>query len=148
MISGFEPDFWHWWVLGLGLLVLEVFVPGTFFLWMSISSAIVGALMLAIPGLSLEWQLMIFTVLSLTSVISWKVYFSKHPEPNDQPTLNRRGEQYIGRVFTLDEAIVNGVGHIRVDDTMWRIEGADCEEGNRVRVTGVNGVNLKVEPEA
>ncbi|HHO67888.1 MAG TPA: NfeD family protein, partial [Gammaproteobacteria bacterium] len=67
-------------------------------------------------------------------------------EDTDQPTLNRRGEQYIGRVFTLETPLVNGMGKIRIDDTTWKIEGPDCEPGTRIRVTGVDGTILKVEP--
>jgi membrane protein implicated in regulation of membrane protease activity len=50
-------------------------------------------------------------------------------------------------VFTLSEAIVNGTGKIHVDDTMWKVDGADLPEGTQVRVTGVAGTVLTVEPE-
>ena len=33
---------WHWWILAVALVVLEAFAPGTFFLWMGISAAVVG----------------------------------------------------------------------------------------------------------
>jgi len=56
-----------------------------------------------------------------------------------------RGEQYVNRTFTLEEPVVNGQGKIKVDDSTWKIEGADCESGTKVRVTGVDGVVLKVE---
>ena len=64
----------------------------------------------------------------------------------DQPALNRRGEQYIGRTLTLDEPIVNGQGKIRVDDTTWKVEGDDMPAGTRVTVIGVDSVVLKVAP--
>ena len=66
---------------------------------------------------------------------------------SDEPHLNRRGEQYIGRVFTLDVAIVNGQGKVRVDDTTWKVQGDDCPVGTRVRVHGVDGVVLLVKVE-
>jgi len=28
--------FWHWWVLGLMLIVVELLAPGAFFLWFGI----------------------------------------------------------------------------------------------------------------
>jgi membrane protein implicated in regulation of membrane protease activity len=143
----FEFSFWYWWVLGLILLILEVFAPGAFFLWMGISAGVVGVIAWLVPSLSIEWQMLIFTVIAIASVVGWRAYLRKNPVETDQPSLNRRGEQYVGRVFTLDEPIVNGVGKIRVDDTMWRIEGTDCEAGGKVRVVGVDGVNLKVESE-
>jgi membrane protein implicated in regulation of membrane protease activity len=73
-----------------------------------------------------------------------RLYFAHHPIETDQPRLNRRGEQYVGRVFTLREPIVNGQGKIRVDDSTWKIQGVDCPSGTKVRVTGVNGVVLQV----
>ena len=69
----------------------------------------------------------------------------KNPEINQHPTLNKRGEELVGRTFTLDEAIVNNYGKIRVDDTMWKIHGDDCEVGQKVKVTSVDGTVLKVE---
>ena len=50
-----------------------------------------------------------------------------------------------GRLATLREPIVNGVGKIRVDDTTWKISGPDCAAGAKVLVTGVDGVVLRVE---
>ncbi|MCK4710234.1 MAG: NfeD family protein, partial [Gammaproteobacteria bacterium] len=66
---------------------------------------------------------------------------------SDHPTLNRRGEQYVGRTFTLDEPIVNGMGKIRVDDSTWKISGNDCDSGSKVKVTGIEGTIFKVECE-
>jgi hypothetical protein len=141
----FEFSFWYWWILGLVLLILEVFAPGAFFLWMGISAGLVGLISWLFPGLSSEWQLLIFSVISVITVVGWRAYLRKNPVETDQPALNRRGEQYLNRVFTLDEPIVNGVGRIRVDDTTWRIQGDDTEAGNKVRVVGVDGVNLVVD---
>jgi len=136
---------WSWWILSVVLLVLEALAPGTFFMWMGISSAVVGVLVLLAPGMGWEYQLLIFAVLSVASIMAWRQYLRKHPVTTDQPTLNRRGEQYVGRTFTLGEPIENGNGKIRVDDTTWKIHGNDCAAGSKVRVVGVDGVILKVE---
>ncbi len=141
-----EIEFWHWWVAAIVLVVVEIFAPGTVALWMAISAAAVGLLLLAVPELTWQTQLIVFSVLSVATVIGWRIYQLRYPTVSDQPMLNRRGEQYVGRVFTLDEAIVNGTGKIHVDDTMWKVEGADLPEGTQVRVTGVEGTVLTVEP--
>ena len=137
---------WHWWVLTVLLLVLEAFAPGTFFLWMGVSAAVVGVLLLIVPGMGWEYQVFVFAVLSVVSIVAWRAYAKKRPTVSDQPTLNRRGEQYVGRTFTLSEPIVDGLGKIRVDDSTWKIEGEDCAAGSKVKVTGVDGVILRVEP--
>ncbi len=136
---------WHWWVLGIAFVVLEVFSPAAFFLWLGIAAALVGLLLLAMPQLAWEWQLLAFAGFSVASVVLGRSYLKRHPIRTDQPTLNRRGEQYVGRVFTLETPIVNGNGKIRVDDTSWKVRGPDCPAGSQVRVNGVDGVVLLVE---
>jgi membrane protein implicated in regulation of membrane protease activity len=139
-------EFWYWWVAAVVLVVVEVFAPGTVALWMAVSAAVVGLLLLAVPDLTWEVQFLVFAVLSVATVVGWRAYQLRYPSESDQPALNRRGQQYVGRVFTLTEAIVNGTGKIHVDDTMWKVEGQDLPEGTRVRVTGVAGTVLTVEP--
>ena len=135
---------WTWWILAVALMVLEIFTPGTFFLFMGIAAAIVGFLLLLLP-LTWEWQILIYAVLSVLVTVGGRSYLKRRPVVTDRPTLNRRGAQYVGRTFTLDEPIVNGLGKIHVDDSTWKIEGSDCAVGSRVRVVGVDGTILKVE---
>jgi membrane protein implicated in regulation of membrane protease activity len=140
-----QVEFWHWWVLGVVLLILEVFAPGAFFLWLALAAGIVGLVVMMIPAMAWEAQLLLFALLSVASFLVGRLWLRRHPIETDLPTLNRRGEQYVGRVFTLDEAVVNGTGKIRVDDTTWKIRGDDCAAGARVRVTGVDGTVLLIE---
>jgi hypothetical protein len=92
-----------------------------------------------------EYQLLLFAVFSVVSIALWYLVLKRHPTKTDQPRLNRRGEQYVDRVFTLESPIVNGLGKIRVDDTTWKITGMDCPAATKVRVVGVDGVVLKIE---
>ena len=142
-----EIEFWHWWIAAIVLIVIEVFAPGTVALWMAISAAVVGLLLLAVPDVTWQTQFLVFAVLSVATVVAWRAYQLRHPTVTDQPALNPRGEQYVGRVFTLSEAVVNGTGKIHVDDTMWKVDGEDLPAGTKVRVTGVAGTVLTVEPE-
>jgi len=137
--------YWHWWVVAVAFIILEAFSPGVFLIWMGVGAGAVGFVLLAWPGLDWAYQLMIFALVSVSSILIWRQVLERRPIATDQPRLNRRGEQYIGRLFTLDEPVVNGLGKIRVDDSTWKIEGPDCEAGSRVEVTGVDGVVLKVE---
>jgi membrane protein implicated in regulation of membrane protease activity len=137
--------FWHWWILAGVLLILELTSPMFFFLWLGFAAVAVGLLLLAFPGMPLEAQLVLFGALSIIAVVAWRKYREVHPPESDQPLLNRRGQQYTGRIFTLDHPIVNGVGKIEVDDSTWRVKGPDLEAGTRVRVVGVDGVVFVVE---
>ncbi len=136
---------WHWWILAAVLIILEVFAPGAFFLWLGLSAVAVGGVVYFSPGIDWEYQLLLFSVLSVISIVIWRKYFRVTAADTDQPHLNRRGEQYIGRVFTLEEPIVDGVGKIHVDDSTWKVHGEDCPAGTRIEVTGVDGTILKVD---
>lgn len=142
----FEIIFWHWWSLGAILLIIELLAPGMFFMWMGESAFVVGAVLWVFPGMDLEYQVILFSILSVVSIVVFRRFLRYSPIQSDRPLLNRRTAQYVGRVFTLQEPIVNGRGKIRVDDSTWRVEGEDCPAGAKVRVTDAEGVILKVEP--
>ena len=64
---------------------------------------------------------------------------------SDVPDLNVRAQQYVGRVFRVEEPIVGGRGKVRVGDTLWPAQGPDAPKGASVKVTGTNGTVLVVE---
>lgn len=138
--------FWHWFAFALSLLIVDVITGANFlFLWGGLSAALVGVLMLVIPPLTWEYQFLIFGIGSMSSILVWYFFLRKHRQPSDQPKLNLRNEQYIGRVFTLEEAIVNGRGKVRVGDTWWKVAGEDLPAGTKIKVTGVDGIILLIE---
>ena len=138
-------NYWQWWIIALIFIILEMFAPGAFMLWLGIAAAVVGLVMAFLPDLGWEIQYSIFAVVSVISIIGWKQMQLRNPRVTDQPNLNMRGHQYVNRTFTLDEPVVNGLGKIKVDDSTWKIEGEDCPAGTKIKVTGVDGVILKIE---
>ena len=146
-MESMDIQFWHWFIAAVVLITLEMVVlPAVFFLWMGIAAGIVGLALMLMPGTPMLIQIVIFTVFSVVTLVIHKRYLKNNPPVTDEPTLNRRGEQYVGRTFTLDESIVNGVGKIKVDDSIWKVMGDDLTEGSKVKVTGVDGTVFKVEP--
>lgn len=136
---------WHWLAGGFALLIIEILLNSGFLIWIAAAAAIVGIITLLIPALSSFHQLLLFGVLAVLSLMISQFYFRKKIAPSNAKVLNRRSEQYIGRVFILNEPIVNGFGHIKVDDTVWRIRGKDFAAGTKIKVTSVEGVFLVVE---
>lgn len=141
LLAGLE--FWHWLVLGVALAIIEVFAPGVFFLWLGVSAGIVGLVLWIFPGLDWQIQLLLFAIVSVASVVLARRYLTRHPLESDLPNLNLRGQQYVGRTFTLAEPVVNGQGKIRVDDSTWKITCDDCEAGTKIIIDGVDGVVLR-----
>ncbi len=137
--------FWHWFGLAVILGILDVVLGANFFfVWCGLSAVVVGIIMLIIP-LSWEFQFLIFGLGIMTSLIAWRKYVKTHARTSDQPYLNQRAQQYIGRVFTLEEPIIDGRGKVKVDDSVWRVEGKDMPAGSKVQVINVDGVVLKVK---
>jgi membrane protein implicated in regulation of membrane protease activity len=144
-------SYWHWWMLAVALLVLEFLAIGTFgsfFLWPAIAAVAIGFLTLLYPTLSVEYQILILAMVAIVSVMIGRAYLGKHPLSSDEPFLNLRGAELVGRSFIVSEAIVNGSGRILVDDGSWRVEGPDCAVGTEVKVVGAGSVRLKVKPVA
>lgn len=147
MTAYFEQiAFWHWFVLGVVLAGIEVLIPGTFLLWLGIAAGVVGVIALIAPGLGWEMQFALFAVLAVLSVFIGRTVIRRYSPAIEESTLNRRGEQFVGRIFVLAEAIENGRGAIRVGDSLWRVQGPDSPAGDRVRVTASDGALLHVEP--
>lgn len=145
-MDGYTPIFWHWWIFAVGLIILEVFAPGTFFLWMGAAAALTGFALWAVPDLPWEWQALMFAVLSVAAIVIARPWIQRQNEAEtDQPLLNKRGHQYVGRQFTLTKAIENGVGQIKVDDTLWKVAGEDTPIGETVTVVDVEGTVLRVD---
>lgn len=142
---------WNWMVLGIILLVLEIVLPGVFLVWIGIASLIVGAISIfAWESGFWTWQtqVLLFLVLSVASAFAGRRLADPRKDDSDQPLLNRRGDQLIGRTATLAEPIRNGRGRIQLGDTLWRVSGPDLPAGTRVRVTAVaeTELGLVVEP--
>lgn len=141
----FWLNHWAWFLAAILLLVLELLAPGVVFLWLAIAAAVMGVIDLIIPGIGWEIQVTLFVVLSFVSLFFGRRYIMQNPEKSEDETLNRRGEQYIGKTYEVVVAIVGGSGRVKVGDSVWAAEGADAAEGERVRVADVSGTILKVE---
>lgn len=141
-----EILYWHWFVLAIALLTLEIMAPGVFFLWMSAAATIVAVALLAEPSLNLPIQGIIFAVVSVATIAAWHLYFKGKRPAGENNLLGKRNEQLIGKVFNLSQAIVNGRGKARVGDSHWIAAGnEDLPEGTTVKVVSVDGIVLNVE---
>ncbi|MCG8506008.1 MAG: NfeD family protein [Sphingomonadales bacterium] len=145
MLDDFSFNYWTWFIAALAMLVLEMALPGVVFLWLAIAAALTGVIALLIPALGWELQVTVFSVLAIVSVIAGRNYLRRHPVETEDTTLNRRGEQLVGRVLKVAEPIQGGVGKVKVGDSLWIAHGPDTGAGTSVRVTAVDGTVLNVE---
>ena len=136
---------WSWIIGGLILLAIELVVPGGIFIWLGGAAIATGLIILVVPlDFAVQWVL--YGALSLVGIVLWLKFGRKMINTKtDSPFLNKRAERFVGREAALEEAIDQGFGRVKMDDTTWRVSGADLPKGSRVKIIGHDGVVLKVE---
>lgn len=137
-----EVTVWHWWTLGIIFLIIELIGPGACFLWLAISSGVIGIIVWVIPALSIIYQLILFSVLAVTSIV---LYLRFRSIPQNSQTLNQRAKQHIGHIFILENDLENGQGKIQLGDTLWSIKGTNCNKGTKVKVVTCEESILHIE---
>ena len=143
----FKVVFWYWWALAAVLLVFEMMLPGVVFLFLAMGAAAAGLFLLIVADLALEWQLGIFAVVAVASAVGLRPTLRRLQGRDTTPnTINARGDSLVGRTIVLDAPILNGRGRVMLGDGSWTVTGPDMVAGAKVRVTAVNGTELKVEP--
>jgi membrane protein implicated in regulation of membrane protease activity len=136
-------SWWHWMVLAVLLAAAETMVPGAVAIWFAAAAAAIGLLMVVID-IPWQWQLIGFGVLGMVALLLFRSYRKRYPQADEQPNLNLRGQQYVGRELVLIEAIEQGSGKAKLGDGVWKVSGPELPAGARVRVVGVDGTILKV----
>jgi len=134
--------FWHWLILAAAFAVIEIAVPAMVCIWLAAAAFIAWLT----PDAAWEYQALIFAALAVASVVIGRLVFAGIRDQSNKVHLNRRAEIYLGRIFTLERPIVDGRGRLRVDDTLWLVEGPDLPAGARVQVIGVDNTLLRVTP--
>lgn len=139
-------QFWHWWAFGIVLIILEIFSPGAFFMWMGIAAGATGLALLISPEMSWQWQFILFSVTSIAAILIGRTFFNRRTINTEDPTHRQLEKELTGNVYKVEKAIINGSGRIKVGESTWKAEGPDCKAGASVKVTGVRGAVLLVEP--
>jgi membrane protein implicated in regulation of membrane protease activity len=112
--------------------------------WIGVPLAAVG-LYLAIRSDAIGWWLLAIGVAMLVLDLVLAFFWAHQSQTaSEQPLLNRRGSQHIGRMVCVSEAIAGGEGRVRVADTAWRARGPDCAVGTWVRIVAAEGDYLVV----
>ncbi len=138
---------WNWFIIAGIFLALETLIPGVYLLWFGLAALIVGLVAFA-TGAAWQAQIVLFAVVAVAFLFLVRRLMGTGRATTDSPALNVRGAQYVGHVFTVEEAITGGRGKIRVGDTVWLAKGPDLPKGARVEVKGVDGTMLVVEATA
>ena len=144
----FEP--WHWFILGVLLMILELILPMFAALWFGLAAMVVGVVMLLFPSLSLTVQIWLWIILSIACTVLWFKLIK--PLSIDKTKAGLPREATIGQVGIV---IQIGLLHdqVRVRFTLpvlgadeWNCRSlSDVQVGDRVIVTDISGNDLVVK---
>lgn len=126
------------WLVGL----VDLMLP-----WVGAPLALAG-LVMTVRGYADGWWMLLLGIAMLLADVLLTIYWSRPTiGATDQPLLNRRAAQYVGRLVVVVQPIRSGQGRVRVGDSIWTARGPDCDTGAWVRIVAVEATHLSVTKE-
>lgn len=145
----FHPQYWHWLVFGMVLVIAELIIPSFTIFWFGLAGIIVGGVLLLAPQTSFTWQLFLWAIASGSMTFLWFKIFKPLMADRTKAGISREaimGE--TGQVIRAPEAGERGV--VRFTTPLLGAEEWPfiCEQkvaaGDRVAVTDISGNTLIV----
>ena len=145
MIEYFLANMWQvWGIIAVLCLILELSSGDFFIICFSIGAvfAVVGAAL----GLGIYWQIFIFAIFSLLSVLFIRPVALRWLHKND-PNKPSNADALLGRTGRVTEAIgQDRSGYVQIDGDLWKaVSNADIPVGTTVRVVGRESTIINVE---
>jgi len=135
-----------WFLVGLGLLLLELALPGLVILFFG-AGAWVTALVCAITDINLNWQIAIFLVASLLGLVLLRKYLRKRFFGRTDKETEDQLEEFIGKKAMAIDDFKDGGGKVEFKGTRWT---ARCKEpvkkGDWVTIESKESLIFTVKP--
>jgi membrane protein implicated in regulation of membrane protease activity len=133
-----------WFLIGLGLLLLELVLPGLVILFFG-AGAWITALVCAFTDISLNWQILIFLVASLLGLVLLRKYLKNRFFNRSEKEIDDQLEEFIGRKGRAIDDFKEGEGQIEFKGTQWsaRCEGP-VKKDEWVEIVSKDSLTLQV----
>ena len=143
-----------WVVLGVGLIIAEIFTLGFVLFWFGIGAfvaALVGSL-----GFGFGWQFLAFALVSVALTVMSRTIFSNYFSHNDEHSVKTGVDALPGQIGTVSTGSRGALheGAVKVFGSTWTAFPIDEEtplvEGEKVEVVQVRGSSIyvrKISPE-
>ena len=147
MIEYLLAHMWQVWaVVALLCLILELSSGDFFIICFSIGA--VFAVLTSVLGLSIYWQIFVFALFSLLSVLFIRPIALRYLHKNE-PNKPSNADALLGRTGRVTEAIpADGTGYVQIDGDQWRAVSSTktaIDKGTSVRVVGRESTIVTVE---
>jgi membrane protein implicated in regulation of membrane protease activity len=135
-----------WFLVGLGLLLLELVLPGLVILFFG-AGAWVTALVCAFTDINLNWQILIFLVASLLGLVLLRKYLKKRFFGKTDKVTEDQLEEFIGRKAKAVEVFKDGTGLVEFKGTRWSARSDEpVTKGQWVTILDKESLILHVKP--
>ena len=126
-------NFIHWLILGIGLIIIELFLWTVFLLWVGSSAITSGVIYFLFPNISGLMQLLIFAVIAIAATSLAKKYY---PVKTVDEQLHNKAKSHLGKECTI-ESIKNGVTKVKIGKSLWFAKGSNLSAGQIVKIIDV-----------
>jgi inner membrane protein len=140
---------WYWLIFGMILILGELVIPSFTLFWFGLAALLLGSVLFFVPQLSLNLQLIGWTLGSIVFTILWFKYFK--PTMVDRTKAGISREAVTGQTGIVIRAPQHGLrGIVRFSlpllgaDEWEFISSNSCQVGDRVEVSDVSGNTLIV----
>jgi inner membrane protein len=142
-------EWWYWILLGLTLLGLEILSGGFYLMFFGLAALAVGALVVFAVAEPVWLQWVLFSVLSVASLLFFRGRILRTIKAKDQ--TQKYSDSLVGEVATLLEDLPPGsTGKAELRGATWSVRNggaAMLSKGQRSRVLRVEGLTLWITAE-
>jgi len=134
-----------WFLIGLGLLLLELAIPGLVILFFG-AGAWVTALVCAIADISLNWQIFIFLIASLFGLVLLRRYLKRRFFGRADKEIEDQLEEFRGKKAKAITDFKDGMGKVEFKGTHWTaLCDSPVKKGQWVWIESKDSLTLKVK---
>ncbi|MEO7674802.1 MAG: NfeD family protein [Pyrinomonadaceae bacterium] len=137
-----------WLVLGVGLIIAEIFTLGFVLFWFGIGA--VAAALAGMLGAPFAMQFGVFAAVSIALTVMSRTIFSKYLSQSDEDTLKMGMDSLPGQIGTVTTASKGALneGAVKVYGSTWTAFPIDSETvlvaGEKVEVINIQGSSIYV----
>lgn len=138
---------WLWIYVGLGLILMELVLPGFIMCFFGLGAVSVGVCRFVFgAGFDATWQLAAFTFFSVVYIIALRRFFRRSFTGSRQADCDLGGD-YVGRTGRVTAAIEPPLqGRVMLGDSEWNAEADQpVPVDTEVKVISRNNLTMKVE---
>ncbi len=146
----FEIEYWHWLIVGMILIIAEIFIPSFTVLWFGLGAIVVALILLLFPDMSPAWQLIAWAVSSAALTFFWFKFLKKLMPDRTKAGIAR--EAVLGETGIVTKSPADNLhGTVRFttpvlgSDEWPFISEEPVAVGDRVTIVEISGNTLIVE---